>query len=38
MNELGIIAGMGGIRWTPKKVRAALFEYERRLGQQDQAA
>jgi hypothetical protein len=24
MNELGIIAGMGGVRWTPKKVRAAL--------------
>jgi hypothetical protein len=24
MNELGIIAGMGGIHWTPKKVRAAL--------------
>jgi hypothetical protein len=24
MNERGIIAGMGGVHWTPKKVRAAL--------------
>jgi hypothetical protein len=38
MNELGIIEGMGGVRWTHQKVKAALVEYERRHGLQDEAA
>jgi hypothetical protein len=28
MNDSGIIAGMGGMRWTAKKVRAALADYD----------
>jgi hypothetical protein len=27
MNELGVIAGMGGKRWTAQKVKAALAQY-----------
>ena len=37
MNELGILAGMRGIRWTAKKVRAALAEYQQRGVQQPEA-
>jgi hypothetical protein len=28
MNELGIIEGMGGVRWTPQKVKKALAQRE----------
>lgn len=38
MNELGVIAGMGGRRWTAKKVRNALADYERRATQHQEAA
>jgi hypothetical protein len=38
MNELEVIAGMGGIRWTGQKVRKALAEYERRRDQHQEAA
>jgi hypothetical protein len=38
MNEIGVIAGMGGIRWTAKKVRAALAECRRRIAQHREAA
>jgi hypothetical protein len=38
MNELGVIAGMGGKRWTAQKVRKALAEYERRRDQHQEAA
>jgi hypothetical protein len=38
MNELGVIAGMGGKRWTAQKVRKALDEYERRRDQHQEAA
>ena len=38
MNELGVIAGMGGKRWTGQKVRKALAEYERRRDQHQEAA
>ena len=38
MNELGVIAGMGGKRWTAQKVRKALAEYERRREQHQEAA
>jgi hypothetical protein len=38
MNELGVIAGMGGKRWTGQKVRNALAEYERRATQHQEAA
>jgi hypothetical protein len=38
MNELGVIAGMGGRRWTVQKVRKALAEYERRHDQHQEAA
>jgi len=38
MNELGVIAGMGGKRWTAQKVRKALDEYEPRRDQQPEAA
>jgi hypothetical protein len=37
LNDQGIIAGMGGIRWTAKKVRAALAEYERRTANHEAA-
>jgi hypothetical protein len=37
MNRQGIIAGMRGIRWTVKKVRAALDEYERRTADEEAA-
>jgi hypothetical protein len=37
MNKLRIIAGMGGIHWTAKKVRAALDEYERRAAEHEAA-
>jgi hypothetical protein len=37
MNRQGIIAGMGGIRWTAKKVQAALDEYERRTAEEEAA-
>jgi hypothetical protein len=37
LNGQGIIAGMGGIRWTAKKVRAALVEYERRTANHEAA-
>jgi hypothetical protein len=37
LNGEGIIAGMGGIRWTAKKVRAALAEYERRIANHEAA-
>jgi hypothetical protein len=37
MNKQGIIAGMGGVRWTAKKVRAALDEYERRTANHEAA-
>src|SRR5207244_382633 len=37
MNELGVIAGMGGKRWTAKKVGNALAEYERRATQHQEA-
>jgi hypothetical protein len=33
MNEQGIIAGMGGVRWTPQKVRKALTEYDKKNAQ-----
>jgi hypothetical protein len=38
MNELGVIAGMGGKRWTAQKVRKALAEYERRRDRHQEAA
>ena len=38
MNQVGVIAGMGGIRWTGKKVRAALDEYRRRTARSHEAA
>ena len=38
MNELRVIAGMGGKRWTAQKVRKALAEYERRRDQHLEAA
>jgi hypothetical protein len=38
MNELEVIAGMCGIRWTGQKVRKALAEYERRRDQHQEAA
>ena len=38
MNELGVIAGMGGKRWTAQKVRKALAEYERRRDPHQEAA
>jgi hypothetical protein len=38
LNELGIIAGMGGKRWTATKVRNALAEHERRQEQHQEAA
>jgi hypothetical protein len=38
MNELGVIAGMGGKRWTAQKVRKALAEYEQRRGAHQEAA
>ena len=38
MNELGVIAGMGGKRWTAQKVRKALAEYQRRREQHQEAA
>jgi len=37
LNGQMIIAGMGGIRWTAKKVRAALAEYERRTANHEAA-
>jgi hypothetical protein len=37
LNGQRIIAGMGGIRWTAKKVRAALVEYERRTANHEAA-
>jgi hypothetical protein len=37
LNDQGITAGMGGIRWTAKKVRAALAEYERRTANHEAA-
>jgi hypothetical protein len=37
MNRQGIIEGMGGIRWTAKKVQAALDEYERRTADEEAA-
>jgi hypothetical protein len=37
LNGKGIIAGMSGIRWTAKKVRAALVEYERRTANHEAA-
>jgi hypothetical protein len=38
MNELGVIAGMGGKRWTAKKVRDALAEFDRRRVEPAEAA
>ena len=38
MNDLGVIAGMGQIRWTATKVERALNEYERRARQRREAA
>jgi hypothetical protein len=38
MNELRVIAGMGGKRWTAQKVRKALAEYARRREQHQEAA
>jgi hypothetical protein len=38
LNELGEIAGMGGIRWTAKKVSRALAEHQRRLEDGEEAA
>jgi hypothetical protein len=38
MTELGVIAGMGGKRWTGQKVQNALAEYERRRDQHQEAA
>jgi hypothetical protein len=38
MNELGVIAGMGGKRWTAQKVRKALAEYEPRRDHHQEAA
>jgi hypothetical protein len=38
MNELGVIAGMGGKCWTAQKVQKALAEYERRRDQHQEAA
>jgi hypothetical protein len=38
MTELGVIAGMGGKRWTAQKVRKALAEYEPRRDQHQEAA
>lgn len=38
MNELGVIAGMGGKRWTAQKVRKALAEYEPRRDPHQEAA
>jgi hypothetical protein len=37
MNTQRIISGMGGVRWTAKKVRAALDEYERRAANHEAA-
>jgi hypothetical protein len=30
MNEQGIIEGMGGVRWTPQKVKQALAQYNKK--------
>jgi hypothetical protein len=38
MNELGVIAGMGGKRWTSQKVRKAVAAYEERHGKHQEAA
>jgi hypothetical protein len=38
MNELGVIAGMGGKCWTSQKVRKAVAEYEQRHGKHQEAA
>jgi hypothetical protein len=38
MNELEVIAGMGGKCWTVQKVRKALDEYKRRRDQHQEAA
>lgn len=38
MNEQGIIAGMGGIRWTAQKVTKALGHYDRRVAPAVEAA
>jgi hypothetical protein len=38
LNQLGIVAGMGGKGWTAKKVKAALAEHERQLQPHQQAA
>ena len=37
MNRQGIIAGMGGIRWTAKKVKAVLDEYASRTAEEETA-
>lgn len=37
MNELGIVAGMGGIGWTVRKVRAAIEQYEPPIAEQEAA-
>lgn len=33
MNKQGIIEGMGGVRWTPQKVKKALTEYDKKRAQ-----
>jgi hypothetical protein len=38
LNELGLIAGMGGVHWTPRKVRDALAEHHRRAGEYQEVA
>jgi hypothetical protein len=38
MNELDVIPGRGGRGWTAKKVQAALSEFQRRRGQQQETA
>jgi hypothetical protein len=38
MNEQGIIAGMGGVRWTARKVKAALVDYDERHAEHREAA
>ena len=38
LNAEGVIAGMSGVRWTAKKVRSALAEYEKRREQDQEAA
>lgn len=38
LNTEGVIAGMGGVRWTAKKVRDALVEYKKRREQDQEAA